>query len=200
MPHQDARYEYRAFAPDFGIVERRLRAAGGAPQIRESAEVYFVGRHDERHNVKIRNGDLDLKVLVHKTGVLEQWAPQCQLGFPLSDDVLAQRVAPALAIAEPLPGGAGETSARLAAAMAAREDVVVVDLFKRRFGFMVDDCIAEVADTTFNGAAIRTVCVEATDPELVLRTVTRLGLDVYPNTGYLSAIRRVVGLARAPVF
>jgi hypothetical protein len=69
MPHQDARYEYRAFAASFGIVEQRLRAAGGAPQIRESAEVYFVGRDDDTHNVKIRNGELDIKVLVHRARV-----------------------------------------------------------------------------------------------------------------------------------
>jgi hypothetical protein len=200
MPHQDARYEYRAFAASFGIVEQRLRAAGGAPQIRESAEVYFVGRDDDTHNVKIRNGELDIKVLVHRAKGLEQWDPKHQLDFPLADRTLAELLAPSLALTGRLPAGAGESPGRLTAALHAREDVVVVDLFKRRFGFLVEDCIAELADVTFNGAAVRTACVESTDLEQVLHVVSGLGLDAFPNVSYLTAIRRVVGLARTPVF
>jgi hypothetical protein len=53
---------------------------------------------------------------------------------------------------------------------------------------------------TFNGAAVRTACVESTDLEQVLHVVSGLGLDAFPNVSYLAAIRRVVGLARTPVF
>jgi hypothetical protein len=200
MPHEDARYEYRAFAANFGIVEQRLRAAGGTPQIRESAEVYFVGRDDDTHNVKIRNGELDIKVLVHRASGLEQWDPKHQLHFPLADRTLAEVLAPSLAFAGRLPAGAGESPGRLTAALHAREDVVVVDLFKRRFGFLVEDCIAELADVTCNGAAVRTACVESTDLEQVLHVVAGLGLDAFPNVSYLTALRRMTGLAREPAF
>ena len=83
MAHEETRYEYRAFAPNFGIVEQRLRATGCAPSIRESTEIYVVSRMDEVHNVKIRDGQLEIKVLVSESHGLEQWDPKFKLDFPL---------------------------------------------------------------------------------------------------------------------
>lgn len=199
MPHEVARYEYRAFAPTFGIVEQRMRTAGGAPHIRESAELYLVSGEDDTHNVKIRDGQLDIKVLLQRAGDLEQWDPKFKFAFPLADRVLAEVFAPALRIAAALPADAGASVSRLVAALReAATGVVVIELFKRRSGFLVEDCIAEIADVSFDGAAIRTACVESTDPEQVRRVAARLGLDAFPNVSYLAAVRRVVGLTQTP--
>lgn len=199
MAHEEARYEYRAFAPGFGLVESRLRAAGGAPQIRESAETYFVSRFDDTHNVKIREGQLDIKVLVELSHALEQWAPLPRLPFPIAAEALAEIVAPALGPGVRLPAGAGESAERLIRTVAEWvEGVVVVDLFKRRFGFMVAECIAELAEIEVNGALIQTACVESVDVEQARRVITQVGLDAYPNTSYPAALRRITGLARTP--
>ena len=201
MAHEEARYEYRAFAPSFGIVEQRLRAAGGAPSIRESNEVYLVSRMDEVHSVKIRDGQLDIKVLVNESHGLEQWDPRYKLDFPLSELTLAEVLAPSLGISSSLPAAAATSAEALVATLhTAVEGVVAVDLFKRRFGYLVEDCIAELAEVSFNGAAIRTVCVESTDARQVAQVAARLGLDVFANLSYLAAAKRIVGLVRTPVF
>lgn len=194
MPHEIARYEFRSFAPDFGQVEQRLRAAGGVPQIRDSAEFYLVSRPDEIHNVKIRAGCLDIKVLLQTTAGLEQWDPRFKLPFPLADAAVAEVLLPALAVNAELPAGAGASIGRLVEEFRGRpHGVVVVDVHKRRTGFLVGECIAEIVEVTFDGAALRSICVESTEPDRVRRVITELGLDAHLNLSYLTAVRCMVG-------
>lgn len=200
MAHDEARYEYRCFAQAFGLVESRLRAAGGPPQIRESSEVYFVSRLDRQHNVKIRDGQLDIKVLLEVRHGLERWNPLPRRDFPLDDAELASFVAPALGPGLQFPPGSGESAGRLARTLSeAVNGVVVVELFKRRYGFLVEDCIAEYADVTLGGATIRTACIESVDPARARRVVAEIGLDAYPNTSYPAALRGITGLDWPPV-
>lgn len=195
MAHDEARYEYRCFAQAFGLVEARLRAGGGPPLIRESSEVYFVSRLERRHNVKIRDGQLDIKVLLELRDGLERWNPLPRRDFPLDDGELAGIVAAALGPDLELPPGSGASAEQLARTLSeAAHGVVVVELFKRRFGFLVDECIAEYAEVTLGGATIRTACIESVDPERARRVVTGIGLDAYPNLSYPAALRGITGL------
>jgi hypothetical protein len=199
MAHDEARYEYRCFAPAFGLVEARLRAAGGPPSIRESSEIYFVSQFDRRHNVKIRDGQLDIKVLLEVRHGLERWNPLPRRDFPLDDGELARILGPALGSEDQLPSGSGESAGRLAKSLSGEvAGVVVVELFKRRFGFVVDGCIAEYAEVTLGGATIRTACIESVDLEQARRVVAEIGLDAYPNTSYPSALRGITGLDWPP--
>jgi hypothetical protein len=77
-------------------------------------------------------------------------------------------------------------------------ELAAVSVFKQRFGFEIDGCIAELANVYINGALMRTACLESTDPDLVLRTRTRIHLDGYENVNYLLAIKRVIGMAPLP--
>jgi hypothetical protein len=195
MAHDEARYEYRCFAPAFGLVEARLRAAGGPPAIRESSEIYFVSRFDRRHNVKIRDGQLDIKVLLDLRHGLERWNPLPRRDFPLDDGELARILSLALGSEIHFPPRSGESAGRLARVLSEEVvGVVVVEVFKRRFGFLVDDCIAEYAEVTLGGATIRTACIESVDLEQARRVVGEIGLDAYPNTSYPSALRGITGL------
>ncbi len=178
-----------------------MRAAGGARLVRESSDVYFVSRRDRRHNVKIRDGQLDIKVLLEVQHGMERWHPLPCLDFPLTDAVLAEVVAPALGLDLQLPPGAGESAQRLARTLAGHVDgVVVVELFKRRFGFLIDGCIAEYSEVTMNGATIHTACVESVGLAQVRRVVAEIGLDAYPNTSYPSVLRSITGHEWPPVF
>ena len=78
------------------------------------------------------------------------------------------------------------------------KDLSAVKVFKRRFGFTVNECMTEIADLLVNGAAIRTVAVESADAEAVLRTRDALGLTDYDNVNYLLAIKRIIGMERMP--
>mgnify|MGYP000853080790 CR=1 FL=1 len=70
----------------------------------------------------------------------------------------------------------------------------MVDIYKERSIYVVNMAIVEIAETTFNGVANRTICVEHTDPENVINTVPELGLEGFQNISYISAMKSTVGM------
>ncbi len=71
-------------------------------------------------------------------------------------------------------------------------------MFKRRFAFTINGCIAEIAHLLINGAAIQTVAVELEDVDAVLKAMEMLGLTEYENVNYLLAIKRIIGMEPLP--
>jgi hypothetical protein len=188
------RYEYRAFARNFGLVEDRLRQWGESPLIRESSEFYLLAAGRPDQNIKIRSGQLDIKDRVAIEHGFEQWRPVGKWDFPL-DETGRTALASALGLAQPIDADpAGDAEALIQGLCSNGRQVVKVDLFKRRFGFEIDGCMAEYAEVTVNDAALATVCVESADLNAAQDLCQRLGLDQYPNTGYIAALMRVVAL------
>ena len=190
------RYEFRAFAPTFGLVESRMRRLSPPPEIRESAEIYLLTAADGRHNVKVRNNLLDVKVLLGTRQRLEQWTPTLKLSLPAEACELQEQVLPLLGLSgvELAPGP--YLAPRLVGELARPSSgVIAAQVFKRRFSFRIADCDCELADITVNGAAIRTSSVESAKPDLALQVIAELGLDAHENTSYVLALRRVAGLA-----
>ena len=66
------RYEFRAFAQNFGLVETKIRKLSRCSMIRESQEVYIVSAASNENNTKIRDIKMDIKVLVEKKQDLER--------------------------------------------------------------------------------------------------------------------------------
>jgi len=200
MTESPPRYEFRSFARQFGRIEFELRERAGAPEIRESTEIYLVSRVTDV-NVKLRGGLLDIKERIAVERVLEQWRPALKLPLPLSSEVLHAQVLPALGVQfDGLFPEAADERALCAALREVSRDVVVVDLFKRRFGFRFDSVQAEIVEVLVNGAAIRSVCVEGVDADDVLHLSEALGLLAYGNISYVAALKRITGLAAAPSF
>ena len=83
MQETHARYEFRAFAQNFGLVEEKIRQFSVFEKFRENAEVYILAALNSDRNVKIRYDTLDIKVLVKEERGLQQWHPQMKTGFPL---------------------------------------------------------------------------------------------------------------------
>ena len=50
------RYEFRAFAQNFGMVETNMRKLSKCEMIRESAEVYIVSESNNENNTKYPTG------------------------------------------------------------------------------------------------------------------------------------------------
>lgn len=60
--------------------------------------------------------------------------------------------------------------------------------------FTVNNCITEIAEVLINGAAIKTVAIESTDIEAILKAKDMLCLTEYENVNYLLAIKRIIGM------
>jgi hypothetical protein len=199
MAEISPRYEFRAFAQDFGMVETKMRRLAKCEQIRESAEIYIVSAANSENNTKIRDGKMDIKVFVEQKEGLEQWNPRMKGEFPMKAEVLRKEVFPAFGVAEPVfQREEYSLPAYLDEIIFPHPQLTAVDVFKLRFAFTVNGCIAEIAQLLINGAAIRTVAVEHTDIAAILKAREMLGLQEYENVNYLRAIKRIIGLERRP--
>jgi hypothetical protein len=72
----DARFEFRCWARNFGMVDTRLRRLSDCHGVRESDEIYIVAAGNDDTNIKIRDGTLDVKVLIETRGDFERWRPR----------------------------------------------------------------------------------------------------------------------------
>jgi hypothetical protein len=188
-----ARWEWRTFGETFGEAEARINAHP-KDKVRTSSEVYILsGRSMD--NTKIRDGLMDIKTLQKvNADRLEQWYPVMKAGFPLTGPVLADVFR---AWKTPVPAFAREAYGYdefLREIVEPHPDLRTVQVVKERHGFMINGCIVEIANLTFDGRPVRTVAVEMEDPAAVTRTVRELGLEGFENINYLKALKRFAGM------
>ena len=199
MTDTPPRYEFRVFAPDLSWMEGRIRTLAPLGRYRESLETYLLvpGRTDA--NLKIRDGALELKRLIERRWGLEQWRPDFRLDLPADAQALAEH----LKILGDLGHGSDESGPRdvedLVALLAdAQPGVAAASLFKKRFGFELDDCLAEVVEVLINGARLMSVALESEQPRAVLALREKLGMEGWDNVSYVLAAERVLGCAPLP--
>lgn len=190
------RAEFRVFGRDvIETVQARLWDSGAVLLGRRQmpAETYFLSSATIDANVKLRGGLLDIKLRVSETPEgYEIYQPRGKLELPLPQadlaSVLAQLGVSVELAQESYPADAVIELARQ------HPELVPVTVEKERYGFTVDGVLCEYARVWFNGAEIQTACVESEDYAAMPAVIERLGLAGLPNTSYLRAARRVVGL------
>lgn len=182
------RWEWRTFGMDFGNSEELIKKTGN-PKVRESEEIYILSS-ESNDNTKIRSELMDIKtpLRINDNG-LEQWTVLMKAGFPIHINDLAIVYK---AFGFPLPYlDKDEYSYEeyLDSLIGENPKLLPVNVTKKRYGYLIDDAIVEIAEVTFNGQPIRTIAVEHTDPQLVLNTVKKLKLDSYTNINYIKAMK-----------
>jgi exopolyphosphatase / guanosine-5'-triphosphate,3'-diphosphate pyrophosphatase len=184
------RWEWRSFGQRFGEAEGRL--AQLAPSgVQESDEIYLLSGAGD--NVKVRDALMDIKVLreVNADG-LEQWTPVMKAGFPLQAAEAAS-VFESLRLPAPSMSRASYTLDEFIEAFAKPGGAIrMVKVHKRRTRYMVGGCTAELSEVVANGKPTRTIAVESTDAEGVIRAVRELGLSGYMNTSYPRALAALI--------
>ena len=188
------RYEFRAFAQHFGLVEEKMRNLSELEKFRESSESYILSPGNNVNNIKIRYNTLDIKVFVKEEKGLQQWNPRMRSKFPMKMAVIRDEVFPALGVAVPEFNRAEYTLAQyLEEIIKPHPEIALARVSKRRFGYTINGCISEIAELLVNGAAIKTVAVESVDTEAILKAKESLGLQEFENVNYLLAIKRILG-------
>lgn len=188
-----ARWEWRTFGGQFGEAEARINAFP-CDKVRNSSEVYILSKKS-MDNTKIRDMLMDIKTLQQVNDEkLEQWYPVMKAGFPLTQAVLADVFAAWKVELPVLQRETYEYDLFLNDLVASHPDLRAVRVEKERHGFMINNCIVEIANLTFDGQAVRTVAVEMEDPDNVLRTVRELKLDGFENINYLRALKKFAGM------
>jgi len=195
MQEIQPRYEFRAFAQNFGRVEEKIRQLSKSERFRESNEIYILSAVNNKNNIKIRYDTLDIKAFVREEKGLQQWGPHLKAEFPLLVAVIRDEVFPSLGVAIQQFNQSEYTAAQfLEDIILPHPELTLARVYKRRFGYSIQGCISEIAELLINGAAIKTVAVESDNIEAVLKAIEELGLQEYENVNYLLAIKRILGM------
>lgn len=160
---------------------------------RMPAETYFLSVKTNDANVKVRDGLLDIKTKVGETpDGYEIFQPRGKFQFPVSREDLGKILAN-LQVDMVLDEERYDIDTFIR--MARRHpDLRVVKVEKMRYGFTIDGIICEYAQVWFNGALMETACAESENYAGMKQVIEGLGLAGLPNTNYLRAAKRVVGL------
>ncbi len=194
------RFEFRTFARGLGTVERAFRQLSPLEGIRESSETYIMSRGNNENNTKLRDALMDIKVFIREERGLEQWNPRMKGAFPMAAATLRDDVFPAFGVKMPNLDREDYTVEQyLAEVIEPNPELQAVSVFKRRFAFTINDCIAELGDIYINGARIQTANLESVDVEAILEGMKMVGLEGYQNINYLMAIKKVIGMEKGAI-
>ena len=191
------RFEFRSFGQDFEeaayLMSRRSVPVPEKVWERESDEIYVLSKTNDINNTKIRDGKMDIKTFVQTVDGLEQWNPLMKGEFPISKEVLVNEVFPAFKVDMPDFDKDEYTLDEFLTIIKNHPDLQAVKVYKRRYGYMVNDTICEYGEVLVNGALIVTVNSESTEIEDIKKTIKDLKLEGVENINYLQAIKRVIG-------
>ena len=189
------RFEFRAFAYDFGPTRDRLHHLATLKDIEEQTDVYLITRNNHSHSVKIRDGRLEIKYLIHKKNGLEEWRPIYQATFPLTASQLSWELFTSLNVVAPrLAYDSYDEKEFWGELTKLQTCICPVHVIKYRFRFNYRSCYAEISNLWANGTPMQTLAIESEDDEAVLALRTKLDLQYYENVSYPLALQRMMGL------
>jgi exopolyphosphatase / guanosine-5'-triphosphate,3'-diphosphate pyrophosphatase len=183
------RWEWRTFGDRLGPAETAFGSLESTG-VQETDELYLLGA--DTHNVKIRDGLLDVKVLREVDGDgLERWEPVLKVPFPI-DREQADEAFHALGTAPPASSGPVSLDAFLAAVADPTGAIRAIPVHKRRVRYKVEGCTSEVTELTADGRATRTIAIESEDASAVLAAIGAVGLEGFTNMSYPDGLRALV--------
>ncbi len=190
------RWEWRTFGKEFGVGEERIKAHE-LGTFKKSSEKYILSRNSNE-NCKIRDDLMDIKSLRQvNEDKLEQWYPTMKQSFPMKKEVIEDLFKNYFKVEVPVFERDEYTYDQYLEELVGKNpDLVIVNVYKERSIYTIEGTTVEIAETTFNGVANRTICVEHIDPALVMKVVRELGVEGYPNINYLKAMKMAVGMEK----
>jgi hypothetical protein len=190
------RAEFRVFGQ--GVIDLVKEKMWEARAILQKArrmppETYFLSVHTNESNVKVRAGLLEIKTKVGETPEgYEIFQPRGKFQFPVKKQELAAILAH-LKVEMSLDKETYTLEEFMAMARK-HPDLVPVTVEKMRYGFTIEGVICEYAKVWFNGALVESACCESESYAGMRQVIETLGIATLPNTNYLKAAKRVIGM------
>ncbi len=176
-PAIQPRFEFRIFGNNLGVYEEKIQELSPKEMTRHMDSVYLLTPWKRKNNVKIREGVMDIKNREQQKDGLQQWNPFLVGEFPLPAEVIKTVVFPALGVESPVFGRKSYTLDQfIKEVVTVDPDLAVAYVWKTRHAYTVGGCITEIAEIKVNGACIKTICIEAEDPEKVVKAKKMLGM------------------------
>jgi hypothetical protein len=189
------RAEFRVFGRDIieSVKERMWDCKAVLYKARVMpTETYILSKKTNAANVKVRDELLDIKTKVGETPEgYEIFQPRGKFQFPVKKDEL-------ITILENLEveislNKEEYSYEEFCNMVRNHNDLALVTVEKKRYGFTVNGVICEYAYVWMNGALIETACCESEDYNSMKSAVEALGLAEMPNTNYLKAAKSIIG-------
>jgi hypothetical protein len=189
-----ARWEWRTFGQTFGKSEENIKLHKEV-FFKKSEEKYILSKMSNE-NIKIRDGLIDIKSLRQvNSNRLEQWYPAMKESCPISKEKLEALFRDFFKVPVPEFKREAYSYAEFLDELVVPCDLLcIVEVYKERHIFEINQATVEIADTKFNRVPMRTVCVEHADPANVIATVRELGLDGFENINYIRAMKTAAGM------
>jgi len=199
-PEIQPRYEFRIFGNNLAEYEEKISQLSEKEMTREMDSIYLLTPWKRKNNVKIRQGVMDIKNLEKEYECLQQWNPFLVGSFPLHSDVIKSVIFPALGIVCPVFERKKYSLKQFIEEVVSIDpDLAVAYVWKTRHAYTVEGCITEIAEIKVNGASIKTICIEAEDPEKIIAAKKLIGIDPkVENVNYPLALKRIMGLTELP--
>jgi len=188
------RWEFRSFQTDFGKAEKFIRQHD-VTRVKESSEVYILSQNSN-DNTKVRDELMDIKtpLRIDSQTKLEQWTVLMKAGFPIHINELAL-VYKAFGLQMPFCENDEYTYRQyIEKLIKPNPNLRMVNVYKKRFGYLIDGCLVEIAEVKFDEIRKKTIGVEHIDPELVQQTVKKLDLSQFENINYIKEMKRTFGM------
>jgi hypothetical protein len=185
------RWEWRVFArqPAYSAMFTHRETENPA----ETDEIYILSLASP-HNVKIRDGCLEIKVLLQTSPAgLQRWRPQASMRFPVDEETLnaAWR---AWAIPAPIVTRMQCTREELLDEIVPQQPALrALTVTKRRTPIQIQGCAGEFVSLTILGERWESIAFESTDPVSILKAVRSIGLENAINISCPSALKRILG-------
>lgn len=192
------RWEFRAFALDFGDVAADIQRRTACANITETHEIYLVVAGNGDQIVKVRGNELHIKARIAIEQGLELWKPEVKLRFPISSRRLSKNFFERLDFSWKNSSGVLTKDAFLSNVAWPNVDIRLVPVFKRRTFFNVGGCSAEITEVVVSGLGFLTIAVEHEEAIIVTDAAEHLGLQQYPNTNYQAALKRLMRISPLP--
>jgi hypothetical protein len=189
----EARFEFRVFDAGADGQDHRttLGTRFGTPRPDESRDIYLITGKQQRLNVKLRRGQVDVKILIEARAGLQRWQPLLSAAPPL-EARWRERLERDHGLPESVTRAA--TATALLAAAELDTDVFVAHCLKRRWKFARNELLAEVAEIQVNGAAVTSTALESNDPQSVSAARRDLGLSRRTNLAFTDMLQQLFGL------
>jgi exopolyphosphatase/guanosine-5'-triphosphate,3'-diphosphate pyrophosphatase len=186
------RWEWRTFGENFTETENIL-ATMECSRVKVSEEIYILSKNS-CENCKIRNSLMDIKMLqqVDENG-LELWKPVLKASFPLSFEIV-RLVLRTLHIRKPLLLRSQYTHYQfLTDIIRPHPKLNVVDIKKKRHGYLIDGAEVEIAELQIGAKHIKTVAIESDNTACVMKVRDQLKVRELPNVNYIKVLKKISG-------
>jgi hypothetical protein len=193
VQHPDEpRFEFRVFRDDIASLRRAMQARASRTEQATSTELYLVTRLNIDAIVKLREGNLDVKELVCRQGLLEQWRRVLNVEPPVPGDVFKAEVASRLGFAPDLPDGAALDEAAILGIARIEPALRVAEVIKDRTVFHIGACRAETVDITVGRERLASAAIDATEAAPVEALMQELRMSGEANVSYAARLQKLL--------